>query len=189
VYNAAGFGAKVRSLARVDFRLSIEGFMNASVGTESAVSKQGSASVASQSSAASLRFSDSSIAYAILRFSLGTNIFLHGLDRFLVGHAAFLAYLNHYFEHAHLIPASSLPAFATVLPYLETGFGLLVMLGIATRFALIGGALVMLCLVVGTNLAQDWLVSGLQLIYCFLYYYLLVHRDQNRLSVDAWFQR
>jgi len=44
---------------------------------------------------------------------------------------------------------------------------------------------VMLCLVIGTNLAQDWIVSRLQLIYCFLYYYLLVHLDENTISVDA----
>ena len=29
--------------------------------------------------------------------------------------------------------------------------------------------------------------AGLQLIYCFIYYYLLAHRrDQNRVSLDAW---
>jgi len=47
----------------------------------------------------------------------------------------------------------------------------------------------MFCLVIGTNLAQDWVVSGLQLIYCFLYYYLLAHLDQNVYSVDALWQR
>lgn len=125
------------------------------------------------------------IAYTILRVSFGANIMLHGVSRFFMGHAAFLAYLNHYFEHAHGIPLSTLPAFATVLPFLETGFGLLLMLGVVTRFALIGGALVMMCLIIGTNLAQDWLVSGLQLIYAFLYYYLLAHLGENRISVDA----
>ena len=128
---------------------------------------------------------DTVVAYAILRVSFGANIMLHGVSRFLMGHAAFLAYLNHYFEHAKLIPASTLPAFATVLPWLETVFGLLLMLGLATRFALIAGALVITCLVIGTNLAQDWLVSGLQLIYAFLYYYLLAHRGENRISLDA----
>jgi hypothetical protein len=48
------------------------------------------------------------------------------------------------------------------------------------------GALVMTALVIGTNLAQDWLVSGLQLPYCFIYYYLLIHLEQNRMSLDAW---
>ena len=131
------------------------------------------------------RASNASIAYAILRLSFGANIMLHGVSRLLNGRAAFLAYLNHYFEHAHLIPASSLPAFGAVLPWAETTLGLLLIVGLFSRFTMIVGALVMLVLVVGTNLAQDWIVSGLQLIYCFLYYYLLVHLDENTLSLDA----
>lgn len=131
------------------------------------------------------RSSNVAIAYAILRLSFGANIMIHGVSRLLNGRAAFLAYLNHYFEHAHLIPASSLPAFGAVLPWVETSLGLLLMLGLFSRFVMIAGALVMLCLVIGTNLAQDWLVSGLQLIYCFLYYYLLVHLDENTISLDA----
>jgi len=130
--------------------------------------------------------SDVAIAYTILRLSFGANILLHGVSRLLNGRAAFLAYLTHYFEHSHLIPASSLPAFGVVLPWVETTLGLLLMLGLFSRFSLIAGALVMTALVIGTNLAQDWLVSGLQLIYCFLYYYLLVHLEENRMSLDAW---
>src|SRR6202043_2791144 len=133
----------------------------------------------------SRKASDVVIAYTILRLSFGANILLHGVSRLLNGRAAFLAYLTHYFEHSHLIPASSLPAFGAVLPWVETTLGLLLMLGLASRFTMIAGALVMLALVIGTNLAQDWIVSGLQLIYCFLYYYLLVHLDENTLSVDA----
>ena len=130
--------------------------------------------------------SNAAIAYGILRLSFGANILLHGLSRILNGRPAFLAYLNHYFEHSHLIPQSSLPLFGAVLPWVETLLGLLLVLGLFSRFTLIAGALVMTALVIGTNLAQDWLVSGLQLIYCFLYYYLLLHLDQNLYSVDSW---
>lgn len=129
--------------------------------------------------------SDTSVAYAILRVSFGANIMLHGVSRILMGHDAFLAYLNHYFEHAHGIPLGMLPAFATVQPWVETILGLLLLVGLLTRFALIGGGIVVLCLVIGTNLAQDWLVSGLQLIYAFLYYYLLAHIGENGISIDS----
>ena len=122
--------------------------------------------------------SDIVIAYTILRL-------LHGLSRVLNGRAAFLAYLTHYFEHAHLISPGMLPAFAAVLPWVETTLGLLLMLGLFSRFTLIVGALVMTGLVIGTNLAQDWLVSGLQLPYCFIYYYLLIHLEQNAFSFDS----
>jgi thiosulfate dehydrogenase [quinone] large subunit len=106
-----------------------------------------------------------------------------------MGHAAFLAYLTHYFEKAPYFSVGMLSSFATVQPWVETVLGLLLVIGLATRFSLIAGGLVIMCLVIGTNLAQDWLVSGLQLIYAFLYYYLLVHLDQNRFSIDGLRQR
>src|ERR1700730_15602059 len=140
---------------------------------------------ASVSVPASSRSSDAVIAYTILRVSFGANIMLHGVSRILMGHIAFLAYLTHYFEKAPYFPASMLSAFATVQPWVETVLGLLLLIGLATRVSLIGGGLVIMCLVIGTHLAQDWLVSGLQLIYAFLYYYLLVHLDQNRFSIDG----
>jgi thiosulfate dehydrogenase [quinone] large subunit len=163
--------------------------MSNSVSAVNVSEVKGAGSARVQESVASLRFSDTVVAYTILRVSFGLNIMLHGVSRLLAGHAAFLAYLNHYFEKTTLIPASSLPAFATVLPWVETTLGLLLVLGIATRFSLIVGALVITCLVIGTNLAQDWVVSGLQLIYAFLYYYLLAHFKENLLSVDAFLHR
>jgi len=138
---------------------------------------------------ATARSSDAVIAYTILRVSFGANIMLHGVSRIVMGHAAFLAYLTHYFEKASYVPVSMLSLFATVQPWVELILGLLLMIGLATRFSLIAGGIVIMCLVFGTNLAQDWLVSGLQLIYAFLYYYLLVHVDQNRFSIDGLRQR
>jgi thiosulfate dehydrogenase (quinone) large subunit len=131
------------------------------------------------------RFSDTVWAYTILRLTFGANIMLHGVSRLLAGHAAFLAYLSHYFEKTPAVPASLLPAFAWALPPVETTLGLLLVLGLWTRFALIAGALVLTGLAIGTNLAQDWGVAGLQLIYALLYYHLLVHRDQNLVSIDG----
>lgn len=135
------------------------------------------------------RWSDAVWAYTILRLTFGANILLHGLSRLLVGHAAFLAYLNHYFEKTPLIAASQLPLFAWVLPPVETALGVLLILGLWTRFALIAGGLVITMLAIGTNLAQDWGVAGLQLIYAFLYYYLLIHRDRNAVSIDVMLER
>jgi thiosulfate dehydrogenase (quinone) large subunit len=135
------------------------------------------------------RWSDAVWGYTVLRLTFGANIMLHGLSRLLAGHAAFLAYLTHYFEKTPLIPASQLPVFAWVLPPVETALGVLLLLGLWTRFALIAGGLVITMLAIGTNLAQDWGVAGLQLIYAFLYYYLLVHRDQNVISIDGSLSR
>jgi thiosulfate dehydrogenase (quinone) large subunit len=136
------------------------------------------------------RSADTVIAYCILRLSFGVNILLHGTSRLLAGPSAFNTYLNHYFEHAPLMPKSFLPVFGAALPPVEATIGALLLLGLFTRFALIVGALVMTILVFGTNLAQDWNVAGLQLIYCFIYYYLLAHRsERNQFSLDAWLRR
>lgn len=140
-------------------------------------------------SAAAVRHSrsDGVLAYAILRATFGINILLHGVSRFITGHAAFLAYLNHYFEKVPLMPPAILPIFAAVLPPVETTVGALLILGLATRFTLIAGSVVMAGLVFGSNLAQDWNIAGLQLIYCLTYYFLLANREQfNGLSLDGW---
>jgi thiosulfate dehydrogenase (quinone) large subunit len=147
---------------------------------------QTTSTVSRMETVSSRQVSDPVIAYTILRLTFGANILLHGVSRLLNGRPAFLAYLTHYFEHSHLISPGMLPVFGAVLPWVETTLGLLLMLGLFSRFTLIAGALVLTMLVIGTNLAQDWLVSGLQLIYAFLYYYLLVNLEQNRFSLDAW---
>src|SRR5262249_45160655 len=71
--------------------------------------------------------SDRVIAYTILRLSFSVNIMLHGVSRLLTGPSGFLTYLNHYFEHAPLIPKSFLPVFGGVLPPVETALGLLLL--------------------------------------------------------------
>lgn len=136
-----------------------------------------------------VRSADAVWAYTILRLSFGANIMLHGVSRLVAGRAVFLAYLTHYFEKTPEVPAMLLPLFARTLPLVETGVGVLLLLGLWTRFALIAGALAMTGLVIGSNLAQDWTIAALQLIYAFIYYYLLVHRDANRVSLDGFFGR
>jgi thiosulfate dehydrogenase [quinone] large subunit len=98
----------------------------------------------------------------------------------------FLAYLNHYFEKTPLIPKESLPIFAFTIMWAETIFGLLMLVGAFTRIALIGGGLVIAMLAVGSNLAQDWGIAGLQLTYALIYYFLLRNREElNGLSIDG----
>lgn len=130
--------------------------------------------------------SDAVIAYGVLRVTLGINIALHGVSRIMAGQAAFLAYLNHYFEKTPLMPKGVLPFFAIFIMWAETIFGTLVLFGAFTRVALIGGSLVLAMLAFGTNLAQDWGIAGLQLTYALVYYFLLKHREQlNKLSIDG----
>ena len=80
---------------------------------------------------------------------------------------------------AVLVPKASLPVLATVLPWIEAIVGFLLLLGFFTRIALIAGSTVMVLLMTGTTLAQDWNTAGLQLIYCLTYFVLLTFRARN----------
>jgi thiosulfate dehydrogenase [quinone] large subunit len=127
---------------------------------------------------------DQRIAYALLRVVFGVNIFFHGLSRLVGDPAAFLAYLSQQMAKAP-IPKWTLPPFAAALPWAEATIGLLLLLGLFTRFALVAGSLVMIALMAGITLAQNWDVAGIQLIYCAIYFVLLTHRDQNFYSLDT----
>jgi thiosulfate dehydrogenase [quinone] large subunit len=130
---------------------------------------------------------DRRLAYALLRAFLGVNIAIHGVSRLWAGSALFQAKLEAQFAHAPL-PHSALAAFALLLPWAEAILGLLVLLGAATRLALIGGALLMIALTFGSGLLQDWSAAGIQLTYAIAYALLLFLRSYNGWSIDAWRQ-
>jgi thiosulfate dehydrogenase (quinone) large subunit len=130
---------------------------------------------------------DKQLAYGFLRVVFGLNILLHGFSRLVGEKGAFLAYLSQKMAHTPL-PKFFLPPFAAVLPWLETAIGLLLLVGLFTRGALLAGAGVMIVLMAGASLAQDWDVAGIQLIYCLIYFALLTYRERNFYSFDEWFR-
>jgi thiosulfate dehydrogenase [quinone] large subunit len=75
--------------------------------------------------------------------------------------------------------------FGLVLPWVEATLGLLLLLGLATRFALIAASLTILALTFGSTLRQDWESAGLQLIYAAIYAALLAFRRDNAYSLDG----
>jgi thiosulfate dehydrogenase (quinone) large subunit len=129
------------------------------------------------------------LAYGLLRIVFGLNICFHGVSRLLGGHEAFLAYLTKSMAHAVLIPKITVPVFAAVLPWVEALIGALLLLGLFTRGALIAGFLVMIVLMAGVTLAQDWATAGLQLIYCLIYFVLLSYLDRSYFSLDTLVRR
>jgi thiosulfate dehydrogenase [quinone] large subunit len=128
--------------------------------------------------------SDRAIAYCLLRATLGLNIFIHGVSRVLAGTGTFAASLVAMF-HNTLLPPLLVLTFGRTLPWLEATVGLLVLLGLWTRSALAGGALLIFVLTFGTTLRQDWKTAGLQLTYAFIFCGLLALRDWNTLAFDT----
>jgi thiosulfate dehydrogenase [quinone] large subunit len=134
------------------------------------------------------RHEEVALAYFLLRVTIGTNIFIHGLSRILAGPSHFADALVPAFQHAP-IPSGFVRLFALTLPYAESVVGLLVLIGIRTRLALVAGSLLILTLTFGATLNQDWESAGLQLIYAIVYASLLAFRHHNKISIDALLER
>lgn len=126
---------------------------------------------------------DYSLAYALLRAMLGVNIAMHGISRILMGVGVFASGIEKQFA-ATVLPHFAVAAFAHVLPWAEASIGLLILFGVATRSALVAGALLMIVLTFGSNLHQDWQVAGLQLIYAIAYALLIAFQKYNAFSLD-----
>lgn len=128
---------------------------------------------------------DIPVAYLLLRVTLGVNISIHGISRIIGGPSAFAQSLVTLFQKTFL-PAWAVFGFGLGLPWLEAILGLLVLTGLRTRIALIGGSILIIVLTFGSSLRQDWNSAGLQLIYASIYAALLAFLDKNTLSLDTF---
>jgi thiosulfate dehydrogenase [quinone] large subunit len=128
--------------------------------------------------------SDASIAYAILRVTLGVNICLRGVVRIAHGPAAFAQGMVKQMEATVLSP-SLVYAFASTLVWVESAVGLLLILGLQTRLALIAGGLMMTALTFGTMQIENFQNAWLQLTYALVFFVALACRSWNLISLDA----
>ena len=132
--------------------------------------------------------SDERLAYALLRAVVGTNLMMHGVSRMIGGTGEFAAKLVMQFAHAPL-PAWSVWAFGLTLPSIEGGLGLLLLIGLRTRAALIAASALIIVLTFGSSLLQNWSAAEIQLTYAAVYAALMFFHKHNGWSVDAWIAR
>jgi thiosulfate dehydrogenase (quinone) large subunit len=130
---------------------------------------------------------DRRLAYLMLRFTLGLSILMHGLVR-LPHLSAFADGLAKLFAETPL-PAAIVRPFAVGLVFVETIAGLLILLGLWTRWSLLLGALTMAALVFGTALRSDWNTIAIQMLYASIYAALIATREYNAYSLDVLIQR
>jgi thiosulfate dehydrogenase [quinone] large subunit len=122
--------------------------------------------------------------YAVLRVTLGVAFVFHGVTRFVNGVSAFADQMVQSFQHTFL-PAALVRPFALSVSPVELVLGLLLCLGLFTRWTLIAGGLWMVALVFGTTVREDYPTVAIQLLYALLFFVLQVWEPANRLSVDA----
>jgi thiosulfate dehydrogenase (quinone) large subunit len=129
---------------------------------------------------------DAALPYALLRVALGLNICLHGVVRWAAGLRNFAESLLPMFQKTFL-PAWSVYTFGYVLPIVEALVGACVLFGFQTKRALISGSVLMLVLMFGSTLRQDWPTVGIQLMYSLVYSILLAGTPVNYYSIDSRF--
>lgn len=119
------------------------------------------------------------LALLVMRLGLGVNMLLHGLVRF-PKLSAFASKVIADFANT-LLPALVVRPFAYVLPVLEFGVGLVILLG--GRFlahGLLGGGLIITLLMFGTALREDWATLGSQVVYLLAFAFALLLTDPRR---------
>ena len=131
---------------------------------------------------------DAALAYALLRITLGLDICMHGMVRWVAGLGRFAESLQGMF-HGLPLPQWSIAAFGHALPILEAVVGAALLAGFQTQRALMAGMGLMMILIFGSSLRQDWQIVGLQLIYSLAYAILLATVSIDRFSLDSIIRR
>ena len=135
-----------------------------------------------------MRSNNKSLAYALLRITLGVNFTGHGLIRIHNGAAAFAQTTAEHLAKFPL-PQSLIYAFSYAIPFIEAILGLTLILGVFTRVSLIAGAVFMMTLTIGVTANQQWDLATQQLLYTVVFFVLLFLFEYNQFSLDTALRR
>jgi thiosulfate dehydrogenase [quinone] large subunit len=125
------------------------------------------------------------LGYFILRLSLGVDMLMHYVVRTWGVSQDFVPVTEKMFV-GNLLPMSWVHFFLTYLPYFEGLLGVLLILGLWSRWAITAEGLLVSVLLFGTALRSDWTVVSHQMIYLLFVFILLAVEEWDYFSVDAW---
>ena len=123
------------------------------------------------------------LGYLIMRLMLGINLFQHGFMRYLTGVSNWEQPMAETFVGTFL-PQPFVHAVLYTIPAVELVLGTLLLLGLFTRWAVLGSVVLFLVLAYGHGVRQNW--AGIHLImhYSVYFWILLVLQKQNWLALD-----
>lgn len=123
------------------------------------------------------------IGYFFFRVFAGVNLFFHGFMRVLTGVSAWEIPQAAAFTDTFL-PMPLVHVALYMIPFVEVALGAFLILGLLTRWAVIGGLVFMLILLFGHLVRQNWSGAHIVMHYGLYYWILLVLLSQNWLSLD-----
>jgi thiosulfate dehydrogenase [quinone] large subunit len=128
------------------------------------------------------------LGYFILRLSLGVDMIMHYVVRQWGVSQDFVPVTEKMFV-GNLLPMSWVHVFLTYLPYFEGVLGVLLILGLWSRWAITAEGLLVTVLMFGTALRSDWTVVSHQMIYIIFVFFLLFTEQYDYFSVDSLLAR
>lgn len=121
-------------------------------------------------------------AYLMIRLAIGVSMFGHGFIR-LFHLRAFAGHVIGSFEKA-MLPAPLVSGFGYVLPFAELLTGLLLIIGLFTKQAAVAGCIIMLALLFGSSLVQNWGVFTSQLMHVLFFVLVIQFISSNNMALD-----
>jgi thiosulfate dehydrogenase (quinone) large subunit len=131
---------------------------------------------------------DATLGYALFRVTMGLAFLFHSYTRWVD--------LNHFVTQtvtqlaATPLPEWSVRTVALAIPFWEPIVGILLVLGLWTRAALAGGAVLVAILVIGTAMSGNFYVLAVQLLYALCFFVLFLFRGRlDGFGIDGFRQR
>ncbi|MBS1519353.1 MAG: DoxX family protein [Bacteroidetes bacterium] len=120
--------------------------------------------------------------YLMARLPIAVSMLGHGLDR-IPKIQVFSDHLVSQFSKS-ILPVKLVSPFSMTLPFIELGVGILLILGLFTRFACVVGLITMLALIFGSCLIEQWDNVLFQMLYSLYFVMLYYYAFYNRYSFD-----
>lgn len=125
--------------------------------------------------------------YLMARLPIAVSMLGHGLDR-IPKIQVFSDHLVGQFSKT-ILPLKLVIPFSTILPFVELGVGILLTIGLFTRFAYVIGVIAMLALIFGSCLIEQWDNVLSQMLYGLYFVMLYYYAFYNRYSFDSLISR
>ena len=128
------------------------------------------------------------LSFILARFAVGMSMFGHGLVR-LPKLQGFSSWMVGQFSKS-MLPDFIVTPFSYLLPIAELLVGIFLLLGLFTRQTLVAGSLVMIALIFGSSMIEEWGAIPSQLMHAAFFSILLVfEKDYNTFAVDSILER
>ncbi len=128
------------------------------------------------------------IPFFLARVAIGVSLLGHGLVR-IPKLSGFSAWMVDKFKDS-LLPSALVTPFSYALPFAELIAGLLIVLGLFTRLGLTIGSWIMIILIFGSSMVEDWGAIPSQLIHvAFLTVLLVFEHSHNSYALDKMIRK